>query len=329
MSNSLPPISPLRGLLEVTRLLRAQESLPELLAAIARTIGECLGYDTVAIDVYRPEWDDFAVTTVHGNEVAREALVGRVASGADWDRLLATEFLRRGAYVIPAGAVDWSEVGESYIPAGERAGDDPDVWDPEDALFVPLRHQDGHLLGIVSADEPASGRRPSDEELDVLVALADHAALAVQASHEAAEATRHRRALEELLAVSSRLRGRARCRRDPPSRVRPHPGRPRLPERLRHPPRARTGAPPAAGAVGWSMTDPRLTRPLFFERIEPLLDRALRREGCYLLTNDEARRRVGDDAGLCVSQLNGRGRWAWNRHWLLVPLRDGEKRSWA
>ena len=64
---SLPTISPLRGLVEVTRLLRAREDLPALLDAVARTIGESLGYRTVAVNLYRPEWDDFEVTTVHGN----------------------------------------------------------------------------------------------------------------------------------------------------------------------------------------------------------------------------------------------------------------------
>ncbi len=186
--------------------MRAQEELPELLTAVARAIGESLGYETVAINLYRPAWDDFCVTTVHGNEAAREALVGRVRSRDEWDKLLAAEFLFRGAYVLPAGSIDWSELGASYIPAGSPS-EDPDAWDPEDALFVPLRHQDGHLLGIVSVDEPSSGRKPKAEEIDVLVALADHAALAVQASQEAAEAARHRRALEELLAVSSRITG--------------------------------------------------------------------------------------------------------------------------
>ena len=36
-----------------------------------------------------------------------------------------------------------------------------------------MRHSDGHLLGILSVDEPVSRRRPTDEELDVLVSLAD------------------------------------------------------------------------------------------------------------------------------------------------------------
>ena len=68
-SNS--PISPLRGLLEVSRLVRAESDLPALLAAIARTISASLGYETVVINLYRPAWDDFCVTTVHGDEGAR------------------------------------------------------------------------------------------------------------------------------------------------------------------------------------------------------------------------------------------------------------------
>ena len=81
---SLPTISPLRGLVEVTRLLRAREDLPALLDAVARTIGESLGYGTVAVNLYRPAWDDFEVTTVYGNEQAREVLLGNARPLDDW-----------------------------------------------------------------------------------------------------------------------------------------------------------------------------------------------------------------------------------------------------
>src|SRR5690348_5830163 len=87
---SLPTISPLRGLVEVTRLLRAREDLPALLDAVARTIGESLGYRTVAVNLYRPEWDDFEVTTVFGNEEARAALLGDARPGDDWNVLWST-----------------------------------------------------------------------------------------------------------------------------------------------------------------------------------------------------------------------------------------------
>jgi diguanylate cyclase (GGDEF)-like protein len=318
--NTLPPISPLRGLLEVTRLVRAQEDLPELLAAVASTIGESLGYATVAINLYRPEWDDFCVSTVHGNEAAREALIGRIHSGDEWETLLSAEFLRRGAYLVAAGSIDWSELGVSYVPELQRS-DDPDAWDPEDALFVPLRHQEGHLLGIISVDEPTSGRKPTDEQLDVLVALADHAALAVQASQEAAQAARHRRSLEELLAVSSRITSQ-----------------PSTDEMLGH---VCSGIRDALGfqnvcvalvdregraivpvaSVGWALSS--IVEPVWLEDFQPLLDRRFRREGCYLLPNDEARR-LSDANFPYQSQLNGRGPWAWDRHWLVVPLRDAD-----
>src|SRR5579859_1403713 len=202
-STSIPP---LRGLLEVTRLLRAREDLPALLDAVARTISETLGFRTVAVNLYRPAWDDFEVTTVHGNEDARATLLGNTREGAHLVVLLNARFERRGAYYVPKGSVDWDSLGPSYTPAGERQSH-PDAWDPEDALLVPMRDAAGNLLGTISVDEPDSGRVPADDELDLLVALADHAALAVEEANETRDVHRHQRALEELLDVSSRITG--------------------------------------------------------------------------------------------------------------------------
>jgi diguanylate cyclase (GGDEF)-like protein len=316
-------ISPLRGLLEVTRLLRAREDLPALLEAVARTIGETLGFRTVAVNLYRPAWDDFEVVVVHGNEHARAALLGTTRDGAHLVVLLNARFERHGAYYVPNGAVDWDSLGPSYTPDGERQAH-PDAWDPEDALLVPMRDANGNLLGTLSVDEPLSGRLPSDEELDLLVALADHAALAVEEANETRNARRHQRALEELLDVSSRITGETSTdeilRRvcggihtaldfdnvcaalvDPDS-----------------------GALVPRAVAGWSLAEmlarPRATVAL----IEPLLDAEFEREGCFLLTHTQAHSRLSRDADVYPSQLNGRGPWAWNRHWLLVPLRDGE-----
>ena len=77
-------ISPLRGLLEVTRLLRAREDLPALLEAVARTIGETLGFRTVAMNLYRPAWDDFEVTVVYGNDEARARSSATTARARTW-----------------------------------------------------------------------------------------------------------------------------------------------------------------------------------------------------------------------------------------------------
>jgi diguanylate cyclase (GGDEF)-like protein len=318
-SPSLPPVSPIRGLLEVTTLVRAGGDLPDLLAAIARTIAESLGYEAVVMNLYRPAWDDFTVTTVHGSEEARQHLLGQTQGVREWEELLDDRFLRRGAYVLPAGEYEWG--GEaSWVPPVEPGTGD-DAWDPEDALFVPMRHTDGHLLGVVSVDEPASRRRPTDEELDVLVAFVDHAALAVQSAQETAVAARHKVALQRLLAVSSRL-----------------PAEPVADEILRA---VCAGVSDALGfenvmavlrdghgrlepraAVGWTIEEMERADPVFVRDVEALLDPTFELEGCFLLPSAEARKRISSRRVSHSSELNGRGPWAWDHHWLLVPLHD-------
>jgi diguanylate cyclase (GGDEF)-like protein len=319
---SLPTISPLRGLVEVTRLLRAREDLPALLDAVARTIGESLGYRTVAVNLYRPQWDDFEVTTVHGNEDAKQVLLGNARPGDDWTVLLSDRFERHGAYVVPSGAVDWDSLGPSYVPQGDRASH-PDAWDPEDALFVPMRDQRGLLLGIISVDEPVSGLRPADDDLEVLVSLVDHAALAVEAAREAAESARHQRALEELLAVSSRISGEpsnSEILRRVCTGIRDALDFRTVCAALVDP---ETGTVVPQAAAGWQLDELRQREPVTLAQLEPLLDEMFLREGCYLLTHDQARTRLSREVDVYPSQLNGRGPWAWNRHWLIVPLQDG------
>jgi diguanylate cyclase (GGDEF)-like protein len=319
---SLPTISPLRGLVEVTRLLRAREDLPALLDAVARTIGESLGYGTVAVNLYRPAWDDFEVTTVYGNEEAREVLLGNARPLDDWTVLLAEPFERRGAYVVLAGTVDWDSLGPSYVPQGDPSSG-PDAWDPEDALFVPMRDQHGSLLGIISVDEPVSGRRPTDDELEILVALVDHAALALEAARESAASTRHQRALEELLAVSSRITGETssgEILRRVCVGIRDALDFENVCAALADP---ETGVVVPYASAGWQLDELRERAPISVAQLEPLLDDEFLREGCYLLTHEAARERLSSDVEVSPSQLNGSGPWAWNRHWLIVPLRDG------
>ena len=316
-------ISPLRGLLEVTRLLRARGDLPALLDAVARTISETLGFRTVAVNLYRPAWDDFEVTTVHGNDAARAALLGNTREGAHLAVLLNERFARRGAYYVPAGWVDWDSLGPSYTPAGERQAH-PDAWDPEDALLVAMRDGDGNLLGMISVDEPVSGRVPTDDDLDLLVALVDHATLAVEEANETRDVRRHQRALEELLDVSSRITGETSADeilRRVCGGIHTALDFDNVCAALVDPD---TGALVPRAVAGWRLEE-LLARPrVTVTQIESLLDAEFEREGCFLLTRAEAHSRLVREVDVYPSQLNGRGPWAWNRHWLLVPLRDGE-----
>jgi diguanylate cyclase (GGDEF)-like protein len=303
--------------------MRADASLQQILDAIAGVIAEALGYRTVVVNLYRPAWDDFCVTTVYGNDEARALLLGQARGYEEWEPLLDERFNCRGAYVVLHGEYDWSDEidGHSYVPDA-KPGDGEDAWHPEDALFLPMRHTDGHLLGILSVDEPASGRRPTDEELDVLVALAGHAALAVQSAQEAENAGRHRLALELLLGVSSRLTGepaadeilRAVC-----SGIRDALGFQNVLAALCEP---ESGRLDPRAAVGWSIEDVAQRKPVFLHDIAGLIDPAFEIEGCYLLPSEEAEARLAADRAPYASEQNGLGPWAWDHHWLLVPLQD-------
>jgi diguanylate cyclase (GGDEF)-like protein len=321
-STNSSSIAHLRGLLEITRLLRGGHRLSSVLDATARTVCDSLGFATVVISLYRPAWDDFEVTAVHGSQEARDVLMGAVRGWKDWTPLLDQRFIRRGAYFIAHDEFDWAEIeSASFVPQMEPS-DDPDAWHPEDALIVPLGHPDGELVGMMSVDEPRSGRKPTDAELDVLVAVASHAALAVEGAREAARAARHREALEQLLRVSSRLIESRSIDSILQSVCEAIRGALRFQKVSIDLPDPDNGRFIARAAAGWELTDAALNGSSSLADIQPLLDRHFEVEGCFLIPGEVARARVRGGRTTYSSVSNGRGPHAWNHHWLLVPLYD-------
>ncbi|HEX8854400.1 MAG TPA: sensor domain-containing diguanylate cyclase [Thermoleophilaceae bacterium] len=318
-------------MLAVTRLVRSERDLSSLLDAITRTITSSFGFRTAVISLYRPAWDDFQVTAVHGSDGARDALMGAVRTWENWAPLLDERFHHAGAYLILHGEFDWSVVGShSYTPDLEPV-DDPRAWHAEDALIVPLMHTDGHYLGMISVDEPHDGLRPGDEELEVLAAVAAHAGLAIQSVQERENAARYQAALEQLLRVSARLSETlsldsilgAVC-----EGIQSALGFGKVSVDLVD---AEAGLVRPRAAAGWDTNDADLASPV--ERVKALFDPQFEIQGCFLLPNEEALARMGLTRPGYESQLNGRGPHAWHHHWLVVPLRDrdGELRAviWA
>jgi GAF domain-containing protein len=174
---------------------------------------------------------------------------------------------------------------------------------------------------MISLGEPVSGRRSSDHELDFLVAVGRHAALALEQAHRTHEAARHRAALEQLLAVSSKLAEKvsiesvlqAVC-----DGVRQALEFRKVVIELIDP---ATGMLAPRASVGWPAgQEPAWEVPI--DEMGRLLDPAFELGGCYLLPFSAARARGGYDYPELRSERNGRGPHAWDRHWLYVPLRD-------
>jgi len=158
------------------------------------------------------------------------------------------------------------------------------------------------------------------------LALASHAALAIQSAQESAESSRHRNALEQLLRVSSRLTEtfaidailQAVC------------------DGIHHAlgfetvsvdlPDPDTGNLEPRAAYGWELDDPAVHSSFTLAEIAVLLVPEFETQGCYLLTSEQARARVRPEADTYSSQRCGKGPHAWNDHWLIVPLygRSGE-----
>jgi diguanylate cyclase (GGDEF)-like protein len=315
-------VARLAGLLEVTRLVRSEADLETLLPAIAAAVCDSLGFRVAVISLYRRAWDDFRVETVHGSEDARATLLGKVRTWEEWDPLFDPDFERQGCYLLPWDQFDWSrDRTVSWIPPVEPS-DDPNAWHPEDALFVPLRHADGHLLGIMSVDDPASGRRPSDDDLRVLSALGAHAAQAVQDAQAAGDAARHRAALESLLHVSARLtetRALETLLQSVCEGICSALGFANVSVELLD--RASGRILPKA-AVGWTLEEIERSQGGHLATIERLTDPEFEVEGCYLLPGPEARTRLGLARPAYETAHNGRGPHAWNHHWLMIPLHD-------
>lgn len=306
----------------MTRLVRTGEELPELLSAIARTVSDSLGFRTVVINLYRREWDDFVVSTVYGSDAAREALLGQVRQVSDWAPLLDERFLQRGAYLIPEGEFDWSEV-EAFTP-NLPVSEDPNAWHPEDALFAPLRDADGNLLGILSVDEPISGRKPSGDEIDVLVAVSEHAALAVESAQEVGRAKANRDALERLLAVSTRLNETWDTRElllSVCTAISEALGFERVAVQLLD----ETGRHNTAAALGFAEGES-LGTGLTADELERILQPEYDVGGCFLLPDESARVLLPERGPGYRSQRDGRGPHAWSNDWVFVPLHDRRAR---
>jgi diguanylate cyclase (GGDEF)-like protein len=319
---SLGRFARLHALLEEASLIETAEELPRALERIAAVVAETLGFEAVVINLHRPEWDDFVATTVHATEAIRHGLLGSTYGWEVWERLLDERFSHEGAYLVYQGELDWNDQPGKRVVADVEPSDRSDGWQPDDEIFVPLRHAQGHLLGVFNVGCPTSGRRPSREEVEMLVIVSSHAARAVQRAQEAAAAAAHRRSLEQLLRVSSQLNHivsadsvlQAIC-----TGIAEALGFGRVSVHLPDPD---TGVLVPAAAAGMREEERAAPLPFRLADLEPIFDDAFEVEGCYLLSVDEAEQRLGSLDDVSPSAFNGRGARAWNRHWLLVPLLD-------
>ncbi|HZE04444.1 MAG TPA: diguanylate cyclase [Solirubrobacteraceae bacterium] len=168
-----------RSMLAVSRAAACGQGPMPVLEALAETIRSELAFHIVSINLLDADRGELTCVVVLGDDDARRTLLGRVGPWREWENVLGSEHERGGAIWIPAGAHAWEDESLFWTPPA-AAAPGPDSWDPDDMLVLPLRGQNGSILGIVSVDQPVNGRRPDDSQIAYLMAVADHAALAVE-----------------------------------------------------------------------------------------------------------------------------------------------------
>jgi diguanylate cyclase (GGDEF)-like protein len=311
----------LAAVLDVPRAVRTGAEIASVLSTIARTVSEALGFETVVMNVYRPEWDDFYVAAVHGSDAVRAALLASVDDWGTWRPLLHPQFRHAGAYFIPHEAFDWSQhPGARFVPEGEPVVDGPAGWHPEDELFVPLERSDGQIVGIMSFGDPVDGLRPPNGKLALAVTLATQAALALETAEEHARLERHQRGLEELLRVSSQLPQTTSIESMLTSVCAAIRDALDFDKVLIQLVDETETSLCSVAAAGWEEGDEALTTTLDLHSISHLFDPQFEVAGCYLVPRQEAEARTSASQVVYESAFNGKGPFGWNHHWLLVPL---------
>jgi diguanylate cyclase (GGDEF)-like protein/putative nucleotidyltransferase with HDIG domain len=315
-------LSSLRALLDVAAVARSGADLQHLFEEIAETVGRALGFLAVVVNVYRPAWDDYEVVVVTGDDVAaRETLIGTHVDPAELGKLLDDRFRVHDAFLVPHDQFDFGSADVTFVP-GTPGPPGPDAWHADDALLVPLTSSDGRPLAFLSLDDPIDGRRPAPGRLEIVSAVAAIAAGVIEHAQLAAEAARHRAAVEHLLRASSgltRSSSREEMLKVVCEGIRDALGFEKAAVFLDV---ADDGRLVLSAGVGFEDLDG--IGPFPGAALELMMVPEFEQEGCVLIDSPTART-MAAELGIptvYASHHNGRGPRAWDHHWLMVPLRS-------
>jgi hypothetical protein len=150
-------IDALKGLLDLTRTADAAP-LRRVLEAAGEAIATSTGFRLVYINVFRPEYDDYAAMLVHGRPELSPPAPSAPPIPRDFlTRLPGPPVERAPGIYFVAGTRGMWDGDPNFCPSTTPEADGPDAWRVEDVLLMLLEDVDGEPLGLLSVDEPISG----------------------------------------------------------------------------------------------------------------------------------------------------------------------------
>ncbi len=217
----------LSSLLSISRALRADLPLEEVLAEIAFSVSFTAGFEVVLVSVVEE-----GLPSDGQPMLRRVAMAGLPVAVFDEikkirqplrciEHIMRLEYQISQSYFFPFQKQDdWGRELNTYrsVLAEEAEEWQEGDWHPDDAMLVPLRGTDGQLLGIFTVDKPANGRRPTLFVAESLELFAYQAAVALENNQLYARAREHAKRLEQRarnLALVHRISTMANSSLDP------------------------------------------------------------------------------------------------------------------
>jgi PAS domain S-box-containing protein len=188
--------------LRVAAEIEGMDGLQEKLDRIASGIVEAETYRRALISLLDDSWNVVQIGSAGLDPEDVDRIRKRPPLAPEERRRLLDERYRMGAsFFIPHDDATGQEVLKGAIPS--RLGESDFVdWHPDDMLFVPLYGREKKVIGTLSVDDPADGRRPTPDSIRVLDLFAREAAVCIETSMLIAEMKRTRAYFQTLIQSS-------------------------------------------------------------------------------------------------------------------------------
>ncbi|NLF03338.1 MAG: GAF domain-containing protein [Anaerolineales bacterium] len=171
--------------LEVSRALRSDRPLEEILEEIAYAIQESVGFGLVLISVVEGDPPYHRRVAAAGLPLAVFERMREVRHPWSMVQEVTDERFRISqSYYIPAEQLPtWRSRADLYVDGGAEQSSKPrkpGAWHPDDILLVPVIGSNGETCGVISVDQPHGGLIPNLNTINALEIFAAQAALAIE-----------------------------------------------------------------------------------------------------------------------------------------------------
>ncbi|CAG1011777.1 Alkaline phosphatase synthesis sensor protein PhoR [Anaerolineales bacterium] len=169
-------------LADVSYDLGHDQPLDQSLQVIARGIRDSTPFLVVLISMVEADSDLLRrVTAIGIPQEALNELQSRKQPLQTLVQLMKPEFKISRSYFIPSSQSPINEADVPVIASDSlvSAPQNPNLWNVNDTLLVPLENAEGQIVGLISLDNPSNGMRPDKATIETVEVFAAQAALLV------------------------------------------------------------------------------------------------------------------------------------------------------